>query len=532
MANYQRAASKLDMYRKVPTDLLEGTKRGSILSYVALFTMTTLFFLETSEFLSPRNVTDLALDVSDDPRIRLNFNITMLDFKCEWAVVDVVSSLGSNQNVTAHVTRWDLDSNGVRQTYRGRNRHQNDIVLFDESVTETIEELYVNGEDAVSLDEVTLQFAKNENEFLFVDFYASWCSHCRDLAPTWEALAEVMLDTGEHLGKLHHEDYDSEDYDAAEKVRLPVMVGKVDCVLHGIVCKTHAIRAYPTLQLFHNGEPWLGGEYRGHRTVMSMVEWLYFVEERVIELEGGSKDDQSLQHAHQIAHERFLGDSVSDEERQWHEKLLQDRKRMHTKDWQVSEHPGCQLSGHLILDRAPGNFHIQARSQNQEFSAQMTNTSHMVNSLSVGDPAASSIVKAGRAPKTLPMEAVEKMSPMDGNVYPTYDHHQSYHHYLKLVSTQVEGFKIGRRDVRVYQILENSQLALYRNDMIPEAKFQYDLSPIAVTYRNDSRPWYEYCTSIMAIIGGVFTVAGMVEAGIHATVKRVHRQQQRRAIRR
>lgn len=532
MVQYHRAASKLDMYRKVPTDLMEGTKRGSILSYIALFTMTTLFMLETREFLSPRNKTDLALDASDDPRIRLNFNITMLDVKCEWAVVDVVSSLGSNQNVTAHVTKWDLDGNGVRQQYRGRNRLQNDIVLFDESVIDTIEELYEDGEDAVSFDEQTLQFAKNENEFLFVDFYASWCSHCRDLAPTWEALAELMLDTGEHLGKLHHEDYDSEDYEEAEKIRLPVMVGKVDCVIHKEVCQRHAIRAYPTLRLFHNGQPWGGGDYRGHRTLISMVEWLYFVEEKVIELEGGSKDDQVLQIAHQAAHERLLGDNVSDEERQWHEKLLMDRKKVHTKDWRESEHPGCQLSGHLILDRAPGNFHIQARSQNQEFAAHMTNTSHLINSLSVGDPAAKSLVESGRAPKTLPAEAVKKLAPMDGNVYPTYNNHESYHHYLKLVTTQVEGFKIGRRDLRIYQILENSQLALYRNDMIPEAKFQYDLSPIAVTYRSESRRWYEYCTSVMAIIGGVFTVVGMFEAGMHATVKHVHRNQQRRQMRR
>lgn len=162
----------------------------------------------------------------------------------------------------------------------------------------------------------------------------------------------------------------------------------------------------------------------------------------------------------------------------------------------------------------------------------MTNTSHLINSLSVGDPAAKSLVEAGRAPKTLPAEAVEKLAPMDGNVYPTYNHHESYHHYLKLVTTQVEGFKIGRRDLRIYQILENSQLALYRNDMIPEAKFQYDLSPIAVTYRSDSRRWYEYCTSVMAIIGGVFTVVGMLEAGMHATVKHLHRNQQRRQMRR
>jgi Endoplasmic Reticulum-Golgi Intermediate Compartment (ERGIC) len=41
---------RLDMYRKVPNDLLEGTRRGSIFSYVAVFIMTTLFLLETGAF--------------------------------------------------------------------------------------------------------------------------------------------------------------------------------------------------------------------------------------------------------------------------------------------------------------------------------------------------------------------------------------------------------------------------------------------------------------------------------------------------
>ena len=41
---------KLDLYRKVPTDLLEGTRRGSILSYCAVFIMVTLFLLETGAF--------------------------------------------------------------------------------------------------------------------------------------------------------------------------------------------------------------------------------------------------------------------------------------------------------------------------------------------------------------------------------------------------------------------------------------------------------------------------------------------------
>ena len=45
-----RWMGRLDMYRKVPTDLLEGTKRGSILSIMASVVMMTLFLLETNAY--------------------------------------------------------------------------------------------------------------------------------------------------------------------------------------------------------------------------------------------------------------------------------------------------------------------------------------------------------------------------------------------------------------------------------------------------------------------------------------------------
>ena len=94
----------VDMYRKIPTDLMEGSRRGSILSQLSLLVMVILFFMETKAFFfSGKLVTDLAMDVSgEDKRIRLNFNITMMDLKCDWAVIDVVSVLGTDQNVTAH----------------------------------------------------------------------------------------------------------------------------------------------------------------------------------------------------------------------------------------------------------------------------------------------------------------------------------------------------------------------------------------------------------------------------------------------
>ena len=34
-----------------------------------------------------------------------------------------------------------------------------------------------------------------------------------------------------------------------------------------------------------------------------------------------------------------------------------------------SEHPGCQIAGYLFLNRAPGNFHIMARSKSHDLEA-------------------------------------------------------------------------------------------------------------------------------------------------------------------
>lgn len=88
---------------------------------------------------------------------------------------------------------------------------------------------------------------------------------------------------------------------------------------------------------------------------------------------------------------------------------------------------------------------------------------------------------------------------MNGNVYPTFELHQSYHHYLKIVTVKTEY-------VNLYPINMNSQLTNYERDAIPEIA---------------GRKWYEYDTSLFAIIGGMlFTTIGMIESSIHTAVSK------------
>lgn len=89
--NHRKWASNIDMYRKVPLDLLDGTKRGSIISIIALIVMVLLFVMETVSFFSGAILeTDVSLDFSTETKLRVNINITMLDLKCDYATVDIV----------------------------------------------------------------------------------------------------------------------------------------------------------------------------------------------------------------------------------------------------------------------------------------------------------------------------------------------------------------------------------------------------------------------------------------------------------
>ena len=59
---------------------------------------------------------------------------------------------------------------------------------------------------------------------------------------------------------------------------------------------------------------------------------------------------------------------------------------------------------------------------------------------------------------------------------------------------------------------------------IIEAKFSYDLSPIAMSYAEESRNWYDYFTGVLAIVGGAFTVFSMMDSGLSSLSKKKTQQ--------
>lgn len=148
-------------------------------SWLAILVLLILFVKETHDFITPRQVYDLSLDRTNHPKIQVNFNLSLLDLRCDYATINVVSVLGNEQNVTKHISRLPLDEMGTRNdALRNIHHHseaeKHDILMHDPTVTETLEELHEKGQDVVSLDKETLQYALDEKEYVFVKYYADW----------------------------------------------------------------------------------------------------------------------------------------------------------------------------------------------------------------------------------------------------------------------------------------------------------------------------------------------------------------------
>jgi len=270
-----------------------------------------------------------------------------------------------------------------------------------------------------------------------------------------------------------------------EKEQLQISIIKVDCVANRMLCMAQHIQAFPTLRVFKGTEV-QPPDYRSDRTVEAMLEF--------------AKEKLALDH------------EVSQMDK---EALIEHKER---KELMRDDHPGCLMSGFLLVNRVPGNFHIEARSKHHNLNPAMANVSHVVNHLSFGPALSTNTL---RRLSQVPDEyfSLSSTKPMDGNAYVTPSLHQAFHHYIKTVSTHLGISSHKDNSMLAYQMVQSSQIMKYSEEEVPEARFSYDLSPMAVTIQKTGKKWYQFVTSICALIGGTFVVLGLLANFLNAIFK-------------
>nr|GMD51359.1 protein disulfide isomerase-like 5-4 [Ipomoea batatas] len=461
----------VDFYRKIPRDLTEASLSGAGLSLIAAFCMILLFGMELSDYLTVSTTTTVVVDESaDGDFLRIDFNISFPALSCEFASVDVSDVLGTNRlNITKTVRKYSIDSNLVPTGSEFQSGAIANAVKHDEEVNEE------HAEGAVRLTGRNFDRVSHLYPIVVVNFYAPWCYWSNRLKPSWEKAAQIVR----------------ERYDPENDGR--IILGKVDCTEEVDLCRRNHIQGYPSIRIFRKGSD--VRDDHGHHNHES-----YY----------GDRDTDSL-----VKTMEELVAPIALES----QKVTSDSKSVDVTDGIKRPAPvtgGCRVEGFVRVKKVPGNVVVSARSAAHSFDASQMNMSHVIYRFSFGKmltPKAASDVK-----RLIPYLG-QSFDKLRGNAYITNPKESrenvTIEHYLQVVKTEVVA--------RSYKIAEDYEYtahsSLVHSTSIPVAKFHFEPSPLQVLITEDSKSFSHFLTNVCAIIGGVFTVAGIVDSIWHNTMR-------------
>jgi len=156
----------------------------------------------------------------------------------------------------------------------------------------------------------------------------------------------------------------------------------------------------------------------------------------------------------------------------------------------------CQIIGWLEVARVPGNFHIEAHSDNHDMSPVLANLSHKVNHLSFGTAVPSKVKRR------LASDHQFLTAPLDNREFVVSESGSAPTVFMKVVTVFLDDYP----NYPFYEMTSQSRITNYEENLIPEARFVFDFSPLSVMISKDNIKWYQFLTSLLALIGGTFTV--------------------------
>jgi len=250
-----------------------------------------------------------------------------------------------------------------------------------------------------------------------------------------------------------------------------VLFAKADCTSPGgqELCHLQHVHAFPTVKIYRRHNPHSHESYVGDRTHEALET---FVEKNV----------HDADHTEAVAE----GDV----------------------ELGAGRHEGCIMRGVVLVNRVPGNFHISAHSKSHSFQHGMLNMSHYVEAMSFGKMLSPS------QQRLLPSEVASGWATLARTQHIAAGQNTTMEHYLKVVHTTYNlGTRAGK-NLETYQYTVNNN-NYEDGESLPAAVFSYDMSPMQVLVREERESFAAFLTQICAIIGGVFTVTGLVDGLVY-----------------
>lgn len=92
----------------------------------------------------------------------------------------------------------------------------------------------------------------------------------------------------------------------------------------------------------------------------------------------------------------------------------------------------------------------------------------------------------------------------------------TYPFQVVLTSLEPRGRRAADAGYDAYEYVVHSHAYVAEGGVHPAAKFSHDMSAIQIVVTEQPKQFYRFVTSTCAVIGGVFTVAGIVDGLVHS----------------
>jgi len=174
---------------------------------------------------------------------------------------------------------------------------------------------------------------------------------------------------------------------------------------------------------------------------------------------------------------------------------------------------GCNMFGFLEVNKVAGNFHIapgkafqspagQLVHEFKPFDSHKYNVSHVIHTLSFG------------------IHYPRRVNPLDGSKSILTNGSGVFQYFIKVVPTTYKYTNGAVIDSCQYSVTEQFKSAHdpSKGFVLPGVFFIYDISPIMVKFTEKRQSFTYFLTSLCAIVGGVFTVAGIIDSLVYSFV--------------
>lgn len=161
---------------------------------------------------------------------------------------------------------------------------------------------------------------------------------------------------------------------------------------------------------------------------------------------------------------------------------------------------GCLFEARFHINKVPGNFHVSTHSVDvQPSNYDFKHTIHEVT--------------FGSRIKRISSKNIGTFNSLKGRDKSDANGLESHEYHMKIVPTTYEDLSHTKLVAYQYTFAYRNYISMgHGGRVIPAIWFRYDLNPITVKYHETRPPLYHFLTTVCAIVGGTFTVAGIIDS--------------------